>query len=172
MLWNLNKIGHAAVGIVMLSALGSVVFFVLWSLFREWRKFQIHLSTAMVVMFVAGGILFANLNLRVSQSRRILFVEYSSNGDAYTKERWLKGIPFPFEKTAHDDLSSLNLSNPEHLDMTAGIDIDSFALVADFCLAIVVLFTIWLLSEQWIHWGDYQRRRDHNHPIQSQQEQG
>jgi len=60
------------VAFVGLAMVGVILFFVVWVLYSQfdWRRAQVSLSTALVLMFVARGLLWANT--RVSGSREVV----------------------------------------------------------------------------------------------------
>ena len=59
---------------------------------RPW--FQIHLSTAIVLMFVAGGLLWANLNAHPKSYVSGYEISEDSYDPVITKI-WIRGWPFP-----------------------------------------------------------------------------
>src|SRR5436190_7171665 len=93
------------------------------------KRFQIHLSTAIVLMLVAGGILWANLRAR----------------DAlYISGVWhIYGWPLDAAATADLD--------PAFRNMGVGSGFSYARVALDFCIALVILLAIWLLSEWLIH---------------------
>lgn len=95
---------------------------------RRW--FQIHLSTAVMLMFCAGGLLWLNVDKRAHTDEflKSFGVEFENELDLI----YVRGWPFAFEDNSF--LPSWSLWNP-------------YALIGNVVLAALILIMIAALSE-------------------------
>ena len=93
------------------------------------KCFQIHLSTAIVLMFDAGILIGANTFITVHVGER-----YISNGQHYTYYEHNRGFPMTL-------YSSYSMDGPIHFSKT-GIIINSL-------FVLIVLGLTWFLCEWW-----------------------
>ena len=100
------------------------------------KRFQIHLSTAIVLMFAAGGLIWANVEgeLEYGICNMGLCVNEIKFGCPI---RSLTETQF-FEQTA-------DVYNP-----TITYSPDYMYISIDFSIALVILFVIWFVCEWWI----------------------
>jgi len=56
----MSGVGIFAVTLVFFAALAALIVLILRSLFSQWRRFRLHLSTAIILMFATGGLMWAN----------------------------------------------------------------------------------------------------------------
>ena len=97
-----------------------------WTMMHRW--FQFHLSTAVVLMFVAGGIMWANMHVRM------------------TGEMW-KGEWIPYPGFGWPAVSVRQITSG---DRPIGVETDDllsrYAFI-DLAVALAILFTVWFLCE-------------------------
>jgi hypothetical protein len=95
------------------------------------KRFQIHLSTAIVLMFVAGGLIWANRIEKLSTSR-IEFAEYTHAG-------------WPFWALNH-----IHLIDPYGIERIGKTDMYFIVypgLIENLSVAALILFSVWFLCE-------------------------
>ena len=93
------------------------------------KRFQIHLSTAIVMMFVAGALMWAN-----APGRR-----YDS----------VPGWPFPVEKTGNgpfDEIARGVMGMPEFIYSR----LFEISIVLDAMIGLSILFAVWFICERLI----------------------
>jgi len=117
------------------------------------RRFQIHLSTAMVLSLTAGGAIWINtLNRGLSEfyvgydygplkmeaypaSHGFPFTSVYRNGYTWEQEHYISRGPYPWEP-------------PKKAIGTLPDKIEYSSLLADLAFALAVLFTSWILCER------------------------
>ena len=104
---------------------------------RSW--FQLHLSTAIVMMVVAGGLLWMNLHRRPGEpnlapdSEQYYGTIYPSNYDAYG---WPHGITLWFNSETNEH-TVFTFRHPAYL----------LPIVIDVLVALLILFVVWRCCE-------------------------
>jgi|SRR5579862_60054 len=94
-------------------------------------RFQIHLSTAVVLMFVAGGIIWANVRLSIYGIYGWPWAAIWSDVPIWKRKPAITvatGVPFPS-------------------DMTFKNVYDARAISVDVAVALAILFAVWFLCE-------------------------
>ena len=102
---------------------------------RPWL--QLHLSTAIVLMFVAGGIIGANVN----GLRGKFIVEGFDGQNAEVTQ--VRGWPFHPEFMTEEETKQYNGFGDWLIPPFVYFSLD-------FAVAIIVLFVVWLVCELWI----------------------
>lgn len=98
------------------------------------RRFQIHLSTAVLLTFVAGALIWANA-LPVNETSRLEHMAFYSS-DAY-------GWPWPALVYTHEIADGKSVYE--------GIDaVNKMQLAGDVFVAIAILSAVWFVSEWWV----------------------
>jgi len=102
------------------------------------RRFQIHLSTAIVLMFVAGALMWVNMP--------------RTYGDVHGFYGKLAGWPRDFAMQINFDLPRFDSEYAIFFSAPDGIvEIRCFSLLIDFGLGMALLSIIWLSLESLIH---------------------
>jgi hypothetical protein len=91
------------------------------------KRFQVHLSTAIVMMFVAGGLIWANV--RINNGKRLYFGEPTLGGSRIYFYGW-----------PTDGLIGSSIQQQDTVYLYGGISID-------LIVAVTILFAVWFLCE-------------------------
>ena len=115
---------------------------------RRRARFQIHLSTAIVLMFVAGGLIWANINHRKPVA---IISNYDFSGgvsDPIISNQFAIGWPLTFEKSEFSGWYKGNdaLRSGVNLPL-GGLHISGIPLFADLVVALAILFATWYICE-------------------------
>ncbi len=107
------------------------------------KRFQIHLSTAIVMMFAWGGLMWANTHVWFTT----IIPTYATNSDKLTDVVYsYQGFPIP---TIWDDVEVIMYHNGiPALRMIVPFD-RTFTGIVDGCFALFILFLTFRISE-WI----------------------
>ena len=108
------------------------------------RRFQIHLSTAIVLMVTAGGFMWANtfIWLKITES-----IYNKNNVIDKTVEHWIRGFPLPTLYSDADVALFEGLSQTAHI---IGPFDRRIAIPINVCFAIATLWFIWFILESLI----------------------
>ncbi|HLX64732.1 MAG TPA: hypothetical protein VKX17_25905 [Planctomycetota bacterium] len=101
---------------------------------RKRRFFQVHLSTAIMLMFAAGGLLWANSTK---------YFDETDKGH----QVGCRGFPFAMwwsDNRLERDFGPLSWMNHDPVFSLPMAALDSF-------IAAVILFAVWFVCEAWIH---------------------
>jgi hypothetical protein len=117
---------------------------------RRSKRFQMHLSTAMVLMFTAGGLLWANMNERngfeVEEARfRPLYLVDLDEVSPLELHYNVYGWPFTAMRYGYirPDGRSVKVEGSHYRPVYSKAAID-------LAVAMVILFVVWYVSEWWI----------------------
>lgn len=111
------------------------------------RKFQVHLSTALVLMFVAGALLGANLLPRiVKNQRRATFFNWYEGPTCFIEGR---SYGWPLAAVLYYEAGPAVI-NP--------VDVSRSRIAFDAVFALIVVASILFACEQWIGRRDARRR--------------
>lgn len=103
---------------------------------RQW--FQIHISTIVVLMFVAGVLIWANVVGQISSGSEHIFVRYGRPWDAV------------YQRTDINRISDEKNSYPAF--------IYGYSIIGDLAVSLIILFGVWFVSERWIRWCSSRKR--------------
>ena len=112
------------------------------------KPFQIHLSTAIVMMFVAGGLIWANLfnKTRCGPIRLYYNGGYTDYSSVLPDKTWTyPTYGFPFGAIVHD-----TYKNPYFKDAPITVlwsEVNYLNIFLDIGFALLILFTVWFLLE-------------------------
>ena len=114
------------------------------------ERIQIHLSTAIVLMFVADGLIWANIPATILRLDRIEKVENSNaelRGADYQYEVWGNGWPATF----HQRFDDIYIFKTKPNFIQSSTHYTSYSMVVlDLVVALFVLFGVWFGCESWI----------------------
>jgi len=129
-----NLMGFASVGLAMV---GVILFFIGWIVYSQfdWRRAQVSLSTAVVLMFVAGGLLWANT--RVDRSREVAGYQHSAKDKPFQARIVDYGWPF----------QSFTQYKPVVGEKAAGHETIQPKIVLNLAIALAILYVVWLVCE-------------------------
>ena len=129
---------------------------------KHFRKLQMHLSTAILLMFVIGGLLQKNIRERK---------QFEAKDEVYSSE-----FLHPISQTNETMVFCRAYGWPYmavifHLHFRPEVrrwddtpwewDISRVGITIDFAIGVIILFGTWFLSELWIRW---RARRNLNRP--------
>jgi hypothetical protein len=109
-------------------------------------RFQIHLSTAIVMMFVAGGLIHLNI-----KGKRGEFMLFHGQWNCYATSTHVYGWPFTTHNTTQE-----NMDSGWNVLLTPG---PWLFLCLDVLTVMIVLYTTWFLCESLIR-GPAARKED------------
>jgi hypothetical protein len=134
------------VGVIGITASIGIVSFIAWALFAQipWRRMQVPLSTAIVLMFVAGGLVWANVNQRNPPGDYVNMVL----GNAPIARTLVSEYGWPFP--AIEILAPTGAS--------ARTDINGPLVFINFTFALLLLYVVWLVFD-WRMRGKVARSR-------------
>jgi hypothetical protein len=110
------------------------------------RRFQVHLSTAVVLMFVAGGLLWINaadkfdgMEFEVLNTGEVVSIP----DNRFASHGW------PFVAIRYRDSGDLSLRKPgaARLERRRGNHLIYSMAALDFVVALALLFVVWFLCE-------------------------
>jgi|SRR5579862_5858541 len=112
------------------------------------KRFQVHLSTAVVLMFAAGGLIWGNVTPNKLR-------DFTCGADYGIEYGWPNGA---YKELRHVVVTQANNANPfnscDTLLSERRPEIEwSFAgITIDIAVAIAILFAVWFVCERWIAW--------------------
>ncbi|HLX60449.1 MAG TPA: hypothetical protein VKX17_04115 [Planctomycetota bacterium] len=142
---------------------------------RKWL--QVHLSTAVLLMFAAGGLIWLN----VTPSSRFLSPHVGANRDEYEyrfyldrriqssqvevtygrfflHEHWISytakhmNYGTPYTAVMVSDAVTLNIDGTAVAHTDSSMWVDKGVVVVDALYGLAILFAVWFLCERWIAW--------------------
>ena len=121
----------------------------LMRVFHEFRKqpLRFHLSTAVVLLFLAGGLLWLNMQERAHPSGAFVMRDTSTSNNDVRVLRSLYGWPFPVcerRKPTSEDTARMEAAGTESYFF------EPFGIIIDMGIALVILFAVGSIYESWI----------------------
>lgn len=113
------------------------------------KRFQIHLSTAIVLMFAAGGLMWANLIPRIA-TVVYRFELHGESGFVAPVESKEYGWPFVHFLSYENDEHVFHLGDWEGFLAKSNLGTRKAGLIYDIVIAFAILFSVWLACEWWI----------------------
>ena len=103
---------------------------------RKWL--QVHLSTAVLLMLAAGGLIWMNVTGRHSELEWMSHslynrIEIEKYGWPYTVVRWITEVSGTYKNRYSSGFSAL-------------------CCAIDLAVALAILFAVWFVCERWIAW--------------------
>jgi len=116
-------------------------------------RFQIHLSTAIVLMFAAGLLIWANVRERI----QIITSTYSMGTQRVNFVVWTHGWPFPAYAHSADDFK-VPVGIPRFLNADES-QLNSICIAGDALTAILLILVVWFTCE-WLIRRRAARKKD------------
>lgn len=114
------------------------------------KRFQVHLSTAIILMFAAGGMIWANVTVRT-------YVQAPPvNDPSYKREVKYFGWPCPAIRKEDRDIDMPH-RHGEPASIVCGDSSPGFGLPIDVVVALSLLAAVWYVCERWIAWRSRNR---------------
>ncbi|HLX62997.1 MAG TPA: hypothetical protein VKX17_17130 [Planctomycetota bacterium] len=124
----------------------SIAILVAVYLLLEWlirrARFQIHLSTAIVLMFVAGALMWANTRARLAGYWETSWF-YNKDQKEHVYKIWVYGFPLAARRELEKDFSG-----EQHSELLGtGEEWRETPIAVDLLVCVVLLFAVWFFCE-------------------------
>ncbi|HLX60931.1 MAG TPA: hypothetical protein VKX17_06575 [Planctomycetota bacterium] len=107
-----------------------------------WRKWlRVHLSTAVLLMFAAGGLIWFNVTPRI--------VNRDAGWCTYSEKVY--GWPYHARSQVFE-YKSTSVMHPFDDTLRFRVRISEAAIASDLAVALAILFVVWFVCERWIAW--------------------